>query len=123
MRCGCTDRYGFAKRVYATEAEALRHIRQDGIVPYRCPEGRGWHLTHVTLNDDLPSTVTSELDNTIDAFEAWMLGRDTDSTDEAPAPARGADRPSTQSYADKRQQLTRAYRSMIDDKHHKKGTS
>ena len=114
MTCTCTDRYGFVKRLYATEAEALKHIRQDGIAPYRCPEGQGWHLTHAASSSRDASLLEIEMDNTIEVFEAYMLEHDDKRSDQPSA--KHSEKSSTQEHTDKRQQLSRAYRSMIDRK-------
>jgi hypothetical protein len=111
VTCKCTDRYGFAKRLYATEAEALKHIRQDDIALYRCPEGKGWHLTKTasTGRDLLPPE--SDIENPIEVFEAYMREYDEPSS----SPPKSVQPETKQKHIDKRRRLSRAYLSMVGD--------
>lgn len=46
--CRCTGRSGRPKLLYARRRRAVTIALQRGWLPttYRCPTGRGWHLTH-----------------------------------------------------------------------------
>lgn len=52
--CGCTDRYGDRKPLYASKAEAERAkegaYKKHGahLYMYPCPHGQGWHLSSTT---------------------------------------------------------------------------
>ncbi len=46
--CGCRSHAGQPKRSYASRRAAVSVAIRRGWAPstYRCPKGRGWHLTH-----------------------------------------------------------------------------